>query len=307
MKFLSLLAATFAAVSAPVFAAHIPALNDGVILNYALTLEHLEATFYRHALAKVPAKNFTALVKSDAHFYTNLKKVAKDEADHVTFLTTALKAAKIAPVKECKYNFGVTTAAEYLQLASILEGVGVSAYLGAVASVADKGYLTAAGSIFSVEARHSAYLRSVQMQTPFALAFDIPLSFLQAWTLAAQFIVSCPEDQPKLPFYSYPTLGVSPVKKDSKVVKPGDTLLLTTTITAKKGEKLYAAFLTAAGPVFTDAKVVQGGFEATIPKDAQVAGLSYVLITCQKDAKRIMEPFSDLIRAGPGIYMVEKK
>lgn len=65
-------------------------INDAVILNYALTLEHLEDTFYREGLAKYTEQDF-ASAGFDAVFYNNIKEVSKDETEHVSFLTTALK------------------------------------------------------------------------------------------------------------------------------------------------------------------------------------------------------------------------
>lgn len=63
---------------------------SATILNYALTLEHLEDTFYREGLQKFTEQQF-ADAGFDSTFYANLKKVSKDESDHVSFISTALK------------------------------------------------------------------------------------------------------------------------------------------------------------------------------------------------------------------------
>lgn len=63
--------------------------TDAQILNYALTLEHLESTFYKEALQNFTEPMFEAAGFSAA-FYSNVMELAKDEATHVSFLTTAL-------------------------------------------------------------------------------------------------------------------------------------------------------------------------------------------------------------------------
>ena len=175
-----------------------PAVTDADILNYALTLEHLEDTFYRQGLANFTADDF-ASAGFDATFYANLKEVSVDETTHVSFLTAALTKAGATPVAECTYDFGMLTPKTFVATASILEGVGVSAYLGAAADIMSAEYLTAAGSILTVESRHSSYIRASLGESPFPSPFDVPLSLNEVYTLAAPFIVSCPSSNPTLP------------------------------------------------------------------------------------------------------------
>lgn len=54
----------------------------------------------------------------------------------------------------------------------------MDSYLGAAASIINKDYLTAAGSILTIEARHSAYLRSELKESPFPNPFGTPLGFV---------------------------------------------------------------------------------------------------------------------------------
>ena len=103
-----------------------PVVNDSDILNYALTLEFLERKFYQEALAKFSKKDFQKAGFADP-FYKNLKEIYVDEKTHVDFLIGALKAGGYTPTNELKYAFGYETAFDFVTLASVLEGVGVSA------------------------------------------------------------------------------------------------------------------------------------------------------------------------------------
>ena len=70
--------------------------TDDIILNYALTLEHLENTFYRQGLQNFTEQQF-AEAGFDSDFYNNLKIVASDEQTHVDFLTKAITGTLTLP------------------------------------------------------------------------------------------------------------------------------------------------------------------------------------------------------------------
>ena len=125
--------------------------GDVDILNFALTLEFLEAAFYAEAVSK------GKLSGEAAKFAMT---VAHDEAAHVTFLKGALGSKA---VKQPMFDFKGTTAKQgtFLKTAMALEDTGVSAYAGAAPMIANKKTLAAALSVHSVEARHAAWVRNI--------------------------------------------------------------------------------------------------------------------------------------------------
>ena len=126
--------------------------GDIGILNYALTLEYLEAAFYNEAKKNIKPKD-----KATADF---LAAVVRDENAHVKILKGVLgrKAAK-SP----KFDFGDTTKSEksFVAVSFALENTGVSAYSGQVNNVKDPGILAAAVSIATIEARHSGLIGQI--------------------------------------------------------------------------------------------------------------------------------------------------
>lgn len=121
--------------------------------------------------------------------------VGMTEATHVTTLQGAIAGAGAKPVEPCQYNFdaSLTDAKTMVATARVLEAVGVSAYLGAAPLVNSSDVLTAAATIVTVEARHQAFIRVASAAEPVPAAFDVPLQPRAVFTLAAQFIKSCPE------------------------------------------------------------------------------------------------------------------
>ncbi len=125
--------------------------GDVKILNFALTLEYLEAAFYAEALSKGNLKG------SVLNFAT---VVGAHEATHVTALQNALGSAA---VKKPSFDFKGTTDSQktFLKTSKVLEDTGVSAYQGQATEIDSKDILATAGSILAVEARHASWVRDL--------------------------------------------------------------------------------------------------------------------------------------------------
>jgi rubrerythrin len=158
--------------------------GDVEILNFALTLEYLEAAFYAQALKQT--KGLSAET-------TKLAKTIKgDEDAHVEALMTAIKGAGGKPVKAPMLDFGTAfkNQKSFLKLAQTFEDTGVSAYNGAAPSIESKEILAAAGSIVQVEARHAAAIRLMNGQPPTDGGFDKSLDMAAVLTAVKPFVKS---------------------------------------------------------------------------------------------------------------------
>jgi Ferritin-like domain len=148
--------------------------NDVLILNYALTLEYLEAEFYKQANAS------GALTQPEVKTFASV--VADHEATHVKTLKGVLGSAA---VKKPKFNFGATVTNQdmFKQTAQVLEDTGVKAYSGQATHIFQPAVVKAAVSIVTIEARHAAWIRFINSSGAGALknlpapkAFDTALS-----------------------------------------------------------------------------------------------------------------------------------
>lgn len=91
--------------------------------------------------------------------YDAFHEIKKDEDTHVSFLKQAL--GSYARPKPKFKNLRQSSTHAFIQLSQVFENVGVGAYLLAAPSISSKGYLAAAGSILTIEARHAGYLNSL--------------------------------------------------------------------------------------------------------------------------------------------------
>ena len=154
------------------------------VLNFALTLEYLEAEFYNTGIA-----NASTIGIPQGAAFNAISVIQAHENSHVAFLKTAITSAGGVPVS--KPNFDLTggqgsggagtgngpfkTALQsdynlFLAQAQVFEDTGVRAYKGqAGVLIPSNDILTAALQIHSVEARHAAHIRYMRARTTSSL------------------------------------------------------------------------------------------------------------------------------------------
>lgn len=170
--------------------------TDVQVLQYALTLENLEAAYYAQALQKFSAADFKNAGYPD-WVRGRVSQIAQHEASHVKLLSAALGNMTVAP---CTYAFPLTDPKTFIGFSAYLENIGVSAYAGANQYITTPLYRTVAATILSVEARHQGFFGGpVLTQADWTGPYDTPLGLDMVYTLAAQLITSCPSSNAALP------------------------------------------------------------------------------------------------------------
>jgi LysM repeat protein len=172
-------------------------MTDVDALNYALTLEHLEAAFYREGQSRFSRNDFSSAPSLNAvgnwvanQAYDRFNEIADHERQHVVTLMSVIHSLGGEPVAAATYNFGYTDLVGYIKTAMALENTGVMAYDGAVAAIQAAQLQTAAATIATVEARHAAYLNLLNGISPFPNAFDTPKTMAEILAIAGPFIVA---------------------------------------------------------------------------------------------------------------------
>jgi ferritin-like protein len=162
--------------------------TDVEILNYALTLEYLQAAFYTEAERRAALR--TKLAKQTT------RVLGAVERAHVRALKDALGSAA---VKRPSFDFGGVTEDQdaFIRTAVAFEDLGTAAYKGQAYRIDSPALLAAAVSIHSVEARHAAWIRFLAGAPPASSALDEPKSMSEVRRIVAStgFIVQSPSTQ----------------------------------------------------------------------------------------------------------------
>lgn len=135
--------------------------GDIGILNYAYALEQLEAAFYEQVIKT----KYSGMTDEEASLLTDIRD---HEVAHREFFKAALANAGIPALEVNFSTINFSSRDSVLSTAKTFEDLGVSAYNGAGKLIKSAAYLTIAGKIVSVEARHAAYIRDLISYGSFA-------------------------------------------------------------------------------------------------------------------------------------------
>jgi hypothetical protein len=155
------------------------------VLNFALTLEYLEAAFYKMG------NGARGLIPSE---YRRLfRTIGQHETAHVALLKSALGAAAVkAPAVDFtaggKYADVFENFETFATLSATFEDLGVAAYKGQAGNLIGTPVLTTALQIHSVEARHAGAVRPIIGKASTPSSFDKPLSKKQVLAAATPFL-----------------------------------------------------------------------------------------------------------------------
>jgi len=156
--------------------------QDLEIVQYALTLEHLEAGFYK----TVAASGLFSGKDLD-----QIKRLQATEEAHVGALTGVVSKLGGTPAPAPKAKFPLKDAKSVLALAATVENLGAAAYLGQAPRISSPEILAAALSIHSVEARHASALnRAIGKPVTPDGAFGKPASMATVLAAVKPFIVA---------------------------------------------------------------------------------------------------------------------
>jgi hypothetical protein len=138
--------------------------RDVDILNFALTLEYLQAAFYTEV------ERIGSLKGRLAH---QSQVVGAHERAHVNAFRNALGRSAVA---RPRFDFrGATESPERFQRTAVaFEDLAVAAYKGQAGRLRSRAFLASALAVHAVEARHAAWIRRLAGASPVLAAFDEP-------------------------------------------------------------------------------------------------------------------------------------
>lgn len=158
----------------------------------------------------------------------------------------------------------------------MLEGVGVSAYLGAATAISSKEILNVAAAITVSEGLHQAVQRASLLDVVSANIAGTPLTPNAVFTIASTFITSCPSSNAALPFKAFPQMALNGASTTFAANSVATMKMAGANSTAIPAAS-FVTFVSGIEIVSVAVQVVAGVISVKIP--TQVSGQTFVLLT----------------------------
>ncbi|KAL8784738.1 MAG: hypothetical protein Q9195_008920 [Heterodermia aff. obscurata] len=259
-------------------------------------LENMESAFFEQGLKNLTAWNYNGELDAAIEVVT---RVHAQELIHVQTAENILNHFHKPTFSPCQYQFPVTTAEEFLDLANIITSVGIGAVINVASSLAltDPGLVPGPASILSTEARHDAFFRIAALDlVPNPTPFDTRLSAAYALNLASPFIVpgSCAA-MPKFPVIP-PLTQVKPQGYQHGTTGTGVPIQFT--VDADVSGALFIGWVNQANVVnYTPAKMVAARVVETVIPEG-LGGMAFAALTNTQTATDV-NALTGLTLAGP--------
>ncbi|KAJ3551086.1 hypothetical protein NMY22_g18 [Coprinellus aureogranulatus] len=290
--------------------------KDLRVLNFAISIENLVSAFLSQGLTRFSAIDFRNAGYSTGtrDFYAG---TLSNGRSHIDSLVSSVRSANFTVIGTCQYAFPMETVQDFIDLSEAISILSASTYTGIISSLDSKvsngPYIALLASILSVEGRQASWISSLRGGTPVNPAFDTPVTFNQTWSIAKNFVTSCPPSNDPAavlpsPLHNIPTLQIPPQIRagERMTVAFADDLYT-------GGLPLHAVFRSGssqiAAPVVAD---VGGQRSVTVPSQLIGMGAVWVVIVQgdepgdASDANTVAGPALTIFPSDSGDHLTEQ-
>ncbi|KAJ3524354.1 hypothetical protein NMY22_g11036 [Coprinellus aureogranulatus] len=286
--------------------------SDLRVLNFAISIENLVSAFLSQGLTRFSAIDFrnAGYPTGPREFYAGMLSNGRS---HIDSLVSSVRSANFTVIGTCQYAFPMETVQDFIDLSEAISILSASTYTGIISSLDSKPYIALLASILSVEGRQASWISSLRGRTPVNSAFETPVTFNQTWSIAKNFVTSCPPSNDPAavlpsPLHNIPTLQIPPQIRagERMTVAFADDLYT-------GGLPLHAVFRSGnsqiAAPVVAD---VGGEQSVTVPSQLIGMGAVWVVVVQRgepgdaSDANTVAGPALAIFPSDSGDHLTEQ-
>lgn len=235
-------------------------------------IKQLSVAFYQKALSQFSLSDFFKTGHLVA-YYNNLLDITFDEVFHVALLTDALHDIGVKPNQPCDFTFPFHNVPEFIELASVLEGITTDAFVGISSLLQTPELNRNAEAILAVDAMHTAIQRAEAGLVILANPRKQPITPNQVSTLLAPFIISCASSN--MPNGSHP---FPPLQVDAHGIFKQLSLLPLSITNGELPSTFFATFISGDN-VKTSFPTHIDGRTFKAPVGENMAGQTYVVVS----------------------------